>query len=89
MAITKTEELVKCEVYPAMDVEDPPTENDANPSVAYFSRITFDDTDDSELPVVSNHVTYLNRYNDEGNPTDVSGYPQIIQDICAAVWTDA
>ncbi len=88
MAITKTEVLRRCEVYPAMDADDPPTDNDANPTVVYVSQITFDDADDAELPAISNHATYLNRYNDEGNPTDVSGYPQIVQDICAAVWTD-
>ena len=88
MAITKTEVLKRCEVYPPMDVEDPPTDNDANPTVVYVSQITFDDADDAELPAVSNHATYLNRYDSEGNPTDVSGYPQIVQNICAEVWTD-
>ena len=86
MAITKTEVMQRCEVYPAMSVQDPPTQNDANPTVSYFSQITFDDADDAELPAVSNHVTFLNRYDPEGNPTDVSGYPQLVQDICAAVW---
>ena len=88
MTITKTEVMQRCEIYPAMDAQDPPTQNDANPRVGYFSQITFDDADDAELPAVSNHVTYLNRYDDNGNPTDVSGYPQLVQDICAAVWTD-
>jgi len=88
MAITKTEVFSRCEVYPAMDTQDPPTQNDANPRVSYFSQITFDDTDDAELPAVSNHVSYITRYDNDGNPTDVSGYPQLVQDICEAVWTD-
>ena len=48
MAITKTEVIRRCEVYPAMDVEDPPTDNDANPTVVYVSQITFDDADDAD-----------------------------------------
>jgi len=89
MAITKTEVLQRCETYPAQDPSAESTTNRGNPRLMVVMEITFDDADDAELPAVSNHVTYLNRYDDEGNPTDASGYPQIVQDICAAVWTDA
>ena len=89
MAITKTEVLQRCETYPSSNPSADPTTNEANPSLMVVMEITFADADDAELPAVSNHVTWLNRYDSEGNPTDVSGYPQLVQNICAAVWTDA
>ena len=89
MAITKTEVLQRCETYPAQDPSAASTTNEANPSVMVVITISFDDVDDAELPAVSNHVTHLSRYDADGNPTDVSGYVQLVQDICAAVWTDA
>lgn len=89
MAITKTEVLQRCETYPSSNPSADPTTNEANPSLMLVMEITFDDADDAELPAISNHSTYLNRYDSEGNPTDVSGYPQLVQNICAAVWTDA
>ena len=88
MAITKTEVLQRCETYPASDPSAESTTNKANPRLMVVMEITFDDADDAELPAVSNHVTHLNRYDADGNPTDVSGYVQLVQDICAAVWTD-
>lgn len=88
MTITKTELLQRCETYPAQDPSAEPTTNEANPRLMVVMEITFDDADDAELPAVSNHVTNLSRYDADGNPTDVSNYVQIVQDICAAVWTD-
>ena len=89
MAITKTEVLQRCETYPALDPSAESTTNEGNPTLMVVMQITFDDADDAELPAVSNHVTHLNRYDADGNPTVVSGYVQLVQDICAAVWTDA
>ena len=89
MAITKTEVLQRCETYPASDPSAERTTNQGNPRLMVVMEITFDDADDAELPAVSNHVTHLERYDSEGTPTNVSGYPQLVQDICAAVWTDA
>ena len=88
MTITKTEVLERCETYPASDPSAEATRNDANPTLMVVMQIMFDDPDDAELPAVSNHVFNLYRYDHEGNPTDVSGYVQLVQDICAAVWTD-
>jgi hypothetical protein len=88
MTITKTEVLQRCETYPAMDPSAASTTNDANPSLMVVMTITFDDAEDTELPVTSSHVTYLNRYDSDGNPTDVSGQMQLVQNICAAVWTN-
>jgi hypothetical protein len=87
MAITKTEVLQKCEVFPQATPSAEPTTNEGNPRLMVVMEITFDDADDAELPAVSNHLTHLNRYDSEGSPTDVSGQPQIVQDICAAVWS--
>jgi hypothetical protein len=89
MTITKTEVLQRCETYPASDPSAEPTTNEGNPRLMVVMEITFDDADDAELPAVSNHVTHLSRYDADGNPTDVTGYVQLVQDICAAVWTDA
>lgn len=86
MAITKTEVLQRCETYPASDPSADPTTNEGNASMMVVMTITFDDPDDTELPAVSNHVFNLYRYDADGNPTDVSGQPQLVQDICAAVW---
>jgi len=88
MAITKTEVLQRCETYPPSDPSSEATGNAANPRLMVVMTITFDDADDAELPAVSNHVTHLSRYDMDGNPTDVSGYVQLVQDICAAVWAD-
>jgi hypothetical protein len=87
MAITKTEVLQRCEIYPASDPSAESGENAANPTLMVVMEITFDDTGDAELPVVSNKVSLLSRYDDDGNPSDVSNYIQMIQNICAAVWT--
>ena len=89
MTITKTEVLQRCETYPPQVPDAEPTTNEGNPRLMVVMEITFDDADDAELPAVSNHVTHLNRYDADGNPTDVTGYVQLVQDICAAVWTDA
>ena len=89
MTITKTEVLQRCETYPPQVPDAEPTTNEGNPRLMVVMEITFDDADDAELPAVSNHVTHLNRDDADGNPTDVSGYVQLVQDICAAVWTDA
>ncbi len=88
MAITKTEVLQRCETYPANNPEAGRDDNEGNPRLMVVMEITFDDADDAELPAMSNHVTHLNRYDADGNPTDVSGYVQLVQDICAAVWAD-
>jgi len=89
MAITKTEVLQRCETYPAQDPSADPTTNQGNPRLMVVMSITFDDPDDTELPATSDHAFSLNRYDSDGNPTDVSGCVQLVQDICAAVWTDA
>jgi len=84
MAISISKALQRCETYPATG--DDPTTNKGNPSLMVVMTITFDDTEDAELPAISNHVTHLNRFDAEGEPTVISGQIQLVQDICAAVW---
>lgn len=89
MAITNTRSVQRVEVYPSADAD-----GDANIMVIY--EHTFDDSADDALPVttsVSKHLSrYLVSYDDEGvessTATDVTGEDQLVQDICAAIWTD-
>jgi len=86
MAITKTQVLQRAETYPTMTPSADPATNEGNPTIMVVMEITFDDTEDAELPAVSNHVLHLSRYDGQGSPTDVTGLVQIVQDICAAIW---
>tara|TARA_B110000503_G_scaffold132273_1_gene208022 strand:- start:794 stop:1057 length:264 start_codon:yes stop_codon:yes gene_type:complete len=86
MAITKTEVNQRTEVYGAQDPTASSTTNEGNPTLMVVTTITFDDLDDSELPAVSNHVTYLSRYDEIGDPTVITGQMQIVQDICSGIW---
>ena len=87
MAITKTQVLQRCETYPAQDSAASSSTNEGNPTLMVVMEITFDDTGDAELPAISNHVTNLSRYDQNGDPTVVTGQAQIVQDICAGIWT--
>ena len=88
MAITKTEVNQRTEVYVAKDPTAESTTNEGNPTLMVVTQITFDDSEDAELPAVSNHVTHLSRYDENGDPTVISGQAQIVQDICAGIWAD-
>lgn len=86
MAITKTEVLQRCETYPAQDSSAASSTNEGNPTLMVVMEITFDDVADAELPAISNHVTYLSRYDENGDPTTISGQTALVQAICGAVW---
>lgn len=86
MAITKTEVNQRTEVYVAQNPEAESTTNEGNPTLMVVTTITFDDSEDAELPAVSNHVTHLSRYDENGDPTVITGQAQIVQDICAGIW---
>ena len=96
MAITKTVNLQRMEVYPVADSGAESTTNAANPSVMVVYDVVFDDSTDDELPTSSPQVKHLHRFvvshDDEGvessTATDVTGELQIVQDVCAALWTD-
>ena len=86
MAITNTRTVQRVETYPAL-VGDEPT-------LMVVYEHTFDDTNDTALPVTSTVVKHLQRYtvatdeddNETSTATDVTGEDQLVQDICAAVW---
>lgn len=89
MAITNTRTVQRCEVYPAQEGDDP--------TIMVVYNHTFDDSTDDALPVTTNLIKHLSRYEplpmdaEEGaerTATDVTGEDQMVQDICAALWTD-
>ena len=88
MAITKTREDQSIEImFGAVD-------SDPMLNLRYVD--IWDDPDDADLPVrkvVNQTLTkYLpadpNNMDAEQTLTDVSGYSQLIQDICGLIWTD-
>ena len=88
MAITNTRTVQRCEVYPDQDGGDP--------TIMIVYEYTFDDTEDADLPATSTVAKHLARYavtlDEDGietsTDTDVTGEDQMVQDICAALWTD-
>lgn len=87
MAITNTRAVQRIETYPSAD---------SDPTLMVVYEHTFDDTSDAALPITSTVAKHLQRYtvttDEDGNKTstatDVTGEDQLVQDICAAVWTD-
>ena len=70
--------------------------------ISVVELITWDDPDDADLPVVNRKqrglekFTYTESFDSETgerimteSATDISEEGQLVQDICAAVWTDA
>lgn len=86
MSITKTEELVTCIAYPALDSSAEPTTNDGNPTLQVAMNITFDDPDDFELPATSNHYYVISRFDKDGQPTSVASQPALVKSIAEAIW---
>lgn len=88
MAITNTRTVQRIEVYPALVGGDP--------TIMVVYQHTFDDSTDTALPVTStvaknlqrNTVTFADDGTETSTATDVTGEAQLVQDICAAVWTD-
>jgi len=85
MAITNTRSVQRIEVTPTGD----------DPSVLVTYIYTFDDPDDADLPtstqstkhLIRNTVTLDADGTETSGPTDVTGEDQLVQDICAAIWT--
>lgn len=88
MAITNTRTVQRVETYPAL-VGDEPT-------LMVVYEHTFDDTNDTALPVTSTVVKHLQRHtvttdedgSETSTATDVTSEDQLVQNICAAIWTD-
>jgi len=74
MAITKTTKVKSVDVS-IVDA------NDYSKSVLCLELIdTYDDPEDSQLPLTKS------RREDLANGTDLTAYPQLVQDIAATVW---
>lgn len=87
MAITKTIEFRKANVLPKIDSSAPSTTNDGNPIIVVAEKITLDDTEDDDLPIVSSQTRTIYRYvADGGAATDVSSEDALVQAIAAAIW---
>jgi hypothetical protein len=86
MAITNTRTVERIEVYPG----------DEDPRLMVVYSHTFDDSSDDQLPVTTQLVKHLDRYqpsvDEDGSetqtPTDTLTEDQLVRDICAALWTD-
>ena len=99
MAITKTTQVQRAEVYRAMDSTAETTLSEAWPTVLVVYEDVLDDPDDSELPVTATRTKHLQKFtithgtDDDGNPTQssaatvVTGEDALVQSICGAVWS--
>ena len=79
---------------PYSDAEN--TTNEGNPSLRVVYDDVFDDSSDSDLPVTTPRTSHIERFtitvdeddNVSSADTDVTGHDQMVQDICAVLWTD-
>ena len=84
MAVTRTTNLVKVEVYPG----DTTLEN-YEPFMVVTLQDVWDDPDDDELPLTKLRVERRGRAYDPEVPnlkTDISDWPTLAQDIAKKVW---
>ena len=87
MAITRTTSVQRCEVYPLMDSSADNTANSKHPSIMVVYIDSFDDSEDSTLPVESNRVVHFNKFvQDGGAATTMSGENVLVQTIATALW---
>ena len=88
MAITKTIELRKVNVFPKKDSSAPLTTNNGNPTIVVAEKITLDDTEDDDLPVIHSQTRTIYRYvADGGAATDISSEDSLVQTIAGAIWS--
>lgn len=86
MAITNVRTVQRIEVMPGTP----------DPSLMVVYVHTFDDSTDDQLPIATERTVWLDRYTvtvaedgtESSAATDVTGEDQLVQDICAAIWTD-
>ena len=86
MAITRVRTVNRIETYP----------RDPDWLVVVFYEETFDDSEDSELPITSDRKVILNRFTEtvdsDGNkvstPTVITKEDAAVQAVCNALWTD-
>ena len=89
MAITKTVEIEYIEVRPAKQPQaEFSTSNTGNPTIHVHETISVDDTEDSDLPMVTMRMRKINRYvEDGGSATDVSSENALVTSIAGAIWS--
>ena len=99
MAITKTTQVQRCEVYPKADASAEATVSAAWPTIMVVYEDVLDDTEDADLPVTATRVKHLSKFtithgtDSDGNPTEssaatvVTGEDALVQSICGAVWS--
>jgi len=88
MSITKTEAIERITVV----LKTPADTSD----VIVQSRVTWDDPDDDQLPIMRENVHTVQKYEtsyDENQQAvttenDITGEDQMVQDICALIWGD-
>lgn len=80
MAVTKTTSIYRFELYaPEGD------RVDYEILVEYID--SWDDPEDSALPVKKSRMVKYKRYDAEGNATDLSGEPTLVQSLASSLWT--
>ena len=87
MAITKTTTVQRVEVYPAADSSAASTENAAHETLMVCYLDSFDDSTDDTLPITSSRVVHLQKFDSEGDATDVSSHDTLVQSICTTLWS--
>jgi len=99
MAITKTTQVQRVEVYPKVDADAEATTNAAWPTVMVVYEDHLDDTEDADLPVIATRVKHLSKFtvtygtDDDANPiessaaTVITGEDALVQSICGTVWS--
>ena len=87
MAITKTTNVGRIEVYPALDAGAGATKLAAHETVMVVYEDTLDDSGDADLPVTATRVKNITKLvADDGANTDYSSEDALVKTVCAAVW---
>lgn len=79
MAISKTRSLIKMDVFPAS--------GEGDPAIRVTYTYSFDDSEDSTLPVDLRKDLFFEKRNSEGELTDMSGEDALVQTVAAAIWS--
>jgi len=88
MAIRKTTNLQRLEVYPAADNSAADTSNKKHGSLMVVYNDILDDSTDADLPVTVTRTKHLYKYvEDGGSATNYSGEDALVQTVCAAIWS--
>ena len=87
MAITNVRTVQRVEVYPPQDATAADTANAKHETLMVVYNHTFDDSEDSDLPVTTSKSVHLSKFvEDGGDATSVSGEDALVQTICTAIW---